>query len=108
MSVTHTIEERRSGFSVYPVETRQVQVETYRNGERTVEVVPATTLFKGYRPSTFDASYDGDGWWTVDVDCGFQRWYGHQNTRAVCKALCRCGFEDAEVRRLMRKYRRES
>ena len=102
---THTIEERDYGFSVYPTETRRVQVETIRNGERTVEVVPATALFKGYRPSTFDASYNGDDDWTVDVDCGFQRWLGHKNTRAVCKALRRCGFDTPTINRLMKKYK---
>lgn len=104
--MSYRIEENGSGFSVYPVEEPVLETTEVRNGQVVgVTRVPLSQAIKGYRPSTFDAWYNGDGDWSVDVDCGFQRWYGHKSTRQVCAALRKCGFDTPTIRRLMRKCR---
>ncbi len=103
-STTHTIEESLSGFSVYPV-ARNVTQTTVRDGQVAIETLPFAQVFGGWRPSTFDAYYDGEDYWSTDLDCGARRWRGLKTTKEVRRALRKCGFSTQVVNELIVKHK---
>jgi hypothetical protein len=53
------------------------------------------------------AAYQGNSLWEVDVDCGAQRWHGHQSSQAVATALRRLGFNPTRIMSDARKIKGE-
>ena len=43
---------------------------------------------------TFVAGYSGESEWTVDIDCGAQRWRGVKTSKEMSAALTQCGFDE--------------
>lgn len=104
--MAYEIRERADGFSVYPKQRKVVRT-TVEKGQVTKEVLSYASVFGGANPSTFDAEYEGDDKWDVDLDCGAQRWRGIKTTAEVRKALKNCGFNPFTIRALMKKYKVE-
>lgn len=54
----------------------------------------------------FAAGWAGNSEWNTDIDCGFQRWRGVQDTKSVSKALTNCGFDKDTKRKIMTECRK--
>jgi hypothetical protein len=65
--------------------------------QRVEEVKPP-----GYmRSPTFAATWAGDGWCNIDIECGVLRWNGAMEEEKVKRALLKCGFEGDHVSLLL-------
>ena len=51
------------------------------------------------------ATWAGDGYADVDLDCGAQRWNGMKSLRWIRSGLYRAGFTKAQVDALLREMR---
>jgi hypothetical protein len=107
ISETHrvTLDDCTGEFEVWPIEKRQLHVTEYRNGVKVrdeTETKPdaATTELLEYANSVplFAATFAGDGFFNIDLDCGFQRWSGMKSESEVRTALRQCGFSLEEAR----------
>ena len=106
--MSYRIQEDHDGFRVFHAQERIVQQTTVQDGVATTEDVSYRKLFHiSYDPSVFDAWYEGDGWWKIDLDCGAQRWRGSKSTKDVRKALRNCGFDTKVINSLFTKYTKE-
>ena len=106
-SNTHrlTLDDCTGEFEIWPIEERQLHVTEYRNGVKVRDETEgrpdaATTKLLEYANSVplFAASFAGDGFFNIDLDCGFQRWNGMKPESEVRTALRRCGFSLREAR----------
>jgi hypothetical protein len=107
ISETHrlTQDDCTGEFEVWPVEERHLHITEYRNGVKVrdeTETKPdaATTKLLEHANSVplFAASFAGDGFFNIDLDCGFQRWSGTKSESEVRTALRQCGFSLKEAR----------
>ncbi len=51
------------------------------------------------------ATWDGDGYANVDLDCGAQRWNGTKSLRWIRTGLYRAGFSKPQVDGLLRRMK---
>lgn len=104
--MAYKLVERPRDFSVYPVDKR-VQQTTIKDGVATVETMTYQQVFGAHvlTPSVFDARYEGDDEWNIDLDCGAQRWNGTQTTEQVRKAMLNLNFHWKEIKRVLKKYK---
>ena len=105
--MNYTIKERADYFQVFATK-RMVTETTIKDGVATTEGMSYATFFGiSSDPSIFDAEYDGNGWWTIDLDCGATRWRGKQPTKEVREALRKLGFDTKTITALFTKYTTE-
>jgi len=103
-----TLCESTGEFEVFPLQERQLHVTEFQNGVKVRDEIetdpdPATKRLLEFanRVPLFAASFAGDGYWNVDLDCGMSRWNGQKSEAEVRKALRRCGFSVTDARRVI-------
>lgn len=98
-------------FSVYrkqPAILRETRIE---NGQVTVSEMPVDqhpTLKALASIPLFRGNYRGEGYYNIDLDCGFQRWNGSQSGQAVSKSFSKCGFTPVQVKSILAMARKQT
>ena len=75
-------------------------------GGTEVRAVPYSSLGASMTASpVLIATWDGDGYANVDLDCGAQRWNGGKSLRWLRSGLYRAGFSKSQVDSLLRRMK---
>lgn len=104
---THTAEVNDGVLTVNQLAERNLPVVHIGPQGTTVEAVPYSKL--GPRMSAsplLRATWAGDGYANVDLDCGAMRWNGTKSMRFLRTGLCGAGFDGKQVDALFRQMRK--
>lgn len=93
-SKTHKAEVERGCLKVWHQEPDVLMVTTWTPEEGKVKETKPSPF---RRTPLFLATYEGDDYFEIDLDCGFQRWHGSKTLSEVIDALIKCGFDQVQV-----------
>ena len=86
------------GFKVNRLEPKIVRQTTIENGVESVTLKTYEELFHTSPGSLLKAWPKGAGWWDVDTEAGFMRWFGTKSTRELFAAVRRLGFTEEDIK----------
>ena len=88
---------------------QQITETTFKDGKTTVVTRPISQVMPGmelypmftawWRPK--DKAFD------LDLDCGAQRWHGHQPWQEVVHALVKCGLTVKQAKLMVREAKKQ-
>jgi hypothetical protein len=76
-------------------------VQVYVLDKNTASGADQRMLMAKDNSPVFVAGYCGGSQWTVDLDCGAQRWRGEKSSKEMSEALTNCGFDPATKKQIM-------
>jgi len=104
---THTAEVVDGVLTVNQLSERHLTVVNAGPQGTTVEAVPYSSFGPAMAADPlFRATWAGDGYANVDLDCGAMRWNGTKPMRFIRTSLRRAGFDGKQVDALFRQMRK--
>ena len=94
-------------LKLHQAKERYIQTVTVTPEGQTVEAVPYSAIGNAFASTPIvAATYAGDRYANVDLDCGCQRWNGMKSLMWLRNGLSKAGFDKPQVDDLLREMKK--